>query len=107
MVGEERKTTVLGKGPLVNRVIEKITQACFSSMDEVIDERVDDARVRKFIKGMTNLCENMIMDEFPTSRALKHAQEVKMSELPIATVETTSERTSSEQTQTTAFADSD
>jgi hypothetical protein len=47
----EKETKILKKSPLVNRVVCKITQACFSAADDVIDSEVENRKTGKFIRS--------------------------------------------------------
>jgi hypothetical protein len=98
----EKETKILKKSPLVNRVVCKITQACFSAADDVIDSEVESRKTGKFIKKLLHCCEDMIYDEFSYTAQLPKADNVKLDELP-ATIETTKEEVRTRDPQ--AFAD--
>jgi hypothetical protein len=104
MAKEEKKVLIPSKVPVLNKMIGRVTHACFSTIDEVIDDKIDNPKVGKFVKGVLTLCENMILDEFPQSNVIP-AETVKRSELPAEILETSEVRSSSN-SQTAAFADS-
>jgi hypothetical protein len=83
--------------PIINKVICKISGAVFSSAQDVLDETMsENPRARKFVKKIVNLCEDMVMDEFPVNRQLLPTQKKEELEGP-ATSEKTQEYMGSEQ----------